>query len=172
MSYRMGRPHDLLRWFMDGYRAEMPERMTSRGVWSANGEGSRLGSPPLSGDLRALTEDDPRDAVEHARLTDDETTKEEEAYRFPMRTALKELAGKAPTGSAYWFMGEVLRLTARLDGNWDKACEVYGIIEPVRRAYITACLERLYDRYQAEPSPRVLPRVVRSSTEVHSSGKT
>lgn len=153
------RPHDLLRWFMDGYRAELPDRMAVRGIWQDHGEGSRLGSPRESGGLRVITE---ADAVEEARYTEGDTTTAEEAYRFPMRAALRALAGPASDGSPYAFMARMLLLTARMGGDWNAACRTMGIVQPIRRFYVQAALEQLYGHYTGEPPARLLRRGVRS----------
>lgn len=141
------RPQDLLGWYLEAFRAEVPERITGHRV-SPNGLG-------LAEGFLAYIEDD---ATEDARLTDEGTTHVEQAYRFPMRTALRALAGRGTRDEPYPFMARVLYTTACMDGDWDRACASMGIIEPIRRHYVLFALERLYERYHAEPPARVLPR--------------
>lgn len=143
---RQGRPHDLLRWFLEGFRAEVPRHLNGHRV-------QPYGLGLAEGFVAYMEED----AVEEARLTDDGQARVEEAYRFPMRTALRALAGKGTRDEPYPFMAHLLYMTACMDGDWDAACAGLGIIEPIRRHYVLLALGRLYERYHADPPAHVLP---------------
>ena len=156
---KMAPPKDLLAWFLVGYRAEMPDRLHSRGVWrdaKRRGDlegyepvgGSHLGAPRISDAFRAWVEDDPfatqPDEYEgHKSLTNH--------YKTPMKAAIARLSGRGSDLSPYVFMARALYRTALRDGDWDGACASLGICEPVRRVYIETALHRLYDRFQEEP---------------------
>lgn len=137
------RPHDLLGWFLRGFRAEMPEVINAHKT-------DRTGLA-IAGGFLAYLEDD---TVEEARLTDEGTPHIEESYRYPMRTALRALAGDSPE---YRYMAHLLYVTACRDGDWDAACESKGIPQPMRRHYIGLALAKLHERYAVLPPAQVLP---------------
>ena len=143
--YEYRKPNDLLGWFLEGFRAEVPERLNTHRI-SPYGLG-------LSEEFRAYMEDD---TTEDARLTDDNGTHAEQAYRFPMRTALRALAGKGSVEEPFPFMARVLYLTACMGGDWNAVCADLDIPRPVRRPYVHIALERLYERYCADPPARLL----------------
>lgn len=156
---KMARPKDLLLWFMQGFREEMPDRLHTRGVWRdahRRGDaefydpvgGSHLGSPRMADPFRAFIEDDPF-GTEPAEYEGHKSLANH--YRTPMRAAMARLAGRGQDTDTYPFMARALWRTAQRDGDWDSACASLGIIEPVRRPYIEAALHRLYDRYHEEP---------------------
>lgn len=157
---KMARPKDLLRWFLEGYRAELPDRLHTRGVWrdrvsSSEAEngigavgGSLLGTPRTADPFRAYIDDSPF-ALETAEYEGHKDIRSH--YRTPMRAALARLSGRGADTDPYPFMARVLFRTALRDGDWDSACASLGIIEPVRKPYIEAALHRLFDRYHEEP---------------------
>lgn len=163
---RAAKPRDLLGWFLAGFRAEVPEQIHQSGVWAdarrrgdvegyVAGGGSLIGSPATFDPFRAYLEGEPLHETELARLTEGGTTVADPAYRFPMRAALARLAGRGPATDPYPFMARALFRTACMDGDWDAACRSLGIIEPVRRPYVLAALERLWERYDDEPPARL-----------------
>ena len=156
---KMARPKDLLAWFLQGFREELPDRLHTRGVWRDahhRGDiegyqpvgGSQLGSPRMADPFRAFIEDDPfgTEAAEYEGHKDTRNS-----YRTPMRAAIARLAGRGADHEPYPFMARALYRTALRDGDWDGACASLGIIEPVRKPYIDAALHRLYERYHEEP---------------------
>ncbi len=155
-------PKDLLGWFLDGFRAELPERLHQQDVWRDRAKrgdmdgyqpvgGSLLGTPRDAEPFRAFIEDGPF-ALE---LAEYEGHKDQQAhYRTPMRAAIARLAGRGPDTDQYPFMARALYRTALRDGDWDGACASLGIIEPVRQFYITAALHRLWTRYDETPQPK------------------
>lgn len=156
---KMARPKDLLGWFLEGFRAEVPSRLHTTGVWRdarRRGDdegydpvgGSVIGSPRMSDPFRAFIEDDPF-GVEVAEYEGHKDIRTH--YRTPMRAAIARLAGRGPDTDPYPFMARALYRTALRDGDWDSALASLGIIEPVRRPYLEAALHRLYDRYHEEP---------------------
>jgi hypothetical protein len=166
---KAARPRDLLRWFLEGFRAEMPEQLHASGVWSdakRRGDpndyvavgGSAIGAPRIADPFRAYLEEDPLEASELARLTESGVTVADPAYRFPMRAALARLAGRGSNLDPYPFMARTLFRTGCMDGDWDAAARSMGIIEPVRRVYVWFALERLWERYLDEPPPRTIYR--------------
>lgn len=155
-------PRDLLRWFMDGFRAEMPETMHTPGVWRDGRHrgdpdvyspvgGSVLGAPRTAEPFRTFIEDDPY-AVERAEYEGHEDHVPH--YVRPMRAALARLAGRGKDDEPYPFMARSLYRTALRDGDWDGACASLGITEPVRRFWIDAALHRLWSRYDETPQPK------------------
>ena len=156
---KMARPKDLLGWYLNGFREELPDRLHTRGVWrdaKRRGDidgyapvgGSHMGSPRVADPFRAFIEDDAfgTEVAEYEGHKDIRTH-----YRTPMRAALARLAGRGPDTDPYPFMARCLYRTALRDGDWDSACASLGIIEPVRRPYLEAALHRLYERYHEEP---------------------
>jgi hypothetical protein len=120
------RPRDLLRWFLDGVRADVPIRLSTGGDY-----------PVLSHEMATY-------------LGEPGALDRDEDYRFPMRAALRELAHDEP------FMAQVLYRTACIGGDWDSACRSLGMVQPVRRAYVQVALELLHGLYRREPRGRVL----------------
>jgi hypothetical protein len=124
------RPPDLVRWFLDGWAQDMPMDMTTHGDY-----------PEVSEWFVAW--------LEHPGALD-----RDEAYRSPMRAALRALAGRGrdTPGS---FMALVLVRLACLGGDWDKACAAMGIPNQVRRPYVLAALDRLYLHHAIQPRATV-----------------
>jgi len=158
-------PKNLLAWFLEQYRAEMPERLHAADVWRdriSEGEarsgvravgGSLLGSPRVHDTFRRYIEDSPF-ATEVAEF---EGSKDRTGhYAFPLRAALARLSGRGRDTDPYPFMARVLYRTALRDGDYDAACASMGICEPVRRVYIEEALRRLWARYEIEPPARTL----------------
>jgi len=155
-------PRDLLRWFLEGFRAEMPDRLHQHDVWRDRPKrgdpddyapvgGSMLGSPRDAEPFRSYIED----GAYTCELAEYEGNKDATPhFARPMRTALARLAGRGSDTEPYPFMARCLYRTALRDGDWDSACASLGITEPVRRIYIEAALHRLWTRYEEEPQPR------------------
>src|SRR5262245_14990374 len=116
-------------WFLDGFRAEMPERMTNHRLTPYGYS--------LSEEFRRYIEED---AIEDARLTCEGMVRVDEAYRFPMRTALRALAGRGTIDQPYPFMAVVLYRVGCMGGDIDAACNGLGIVRPVRRPYVMVAL--------------------------------
>lgn len=174
----------LLRWFLEGFRAEVPDALHERGVFVGrpprHGEGlasidpttgsvassaadltggSLIGSPRVADSFRSLLEDSPF-ATEVAEYEGHRSPFGH--YRRPMRAALAELAGRGADEEPYPFMARTLYRTAVMDGDWDAACASMGIIEPVRQVYVSEALYRLWRRYRIEPPARpVAARIAR-----------
>lgn len=169
---KMARPKDLLAWFLQGFREEMPDRLHTRGVWrdaKRRGDaeaydpvgGSALGSPRMADPFRAFIEDDPfgTEAAEYEGHKDVRNH-----YRTPMRAALARLAGRGETEPCY-FMARALFGTAYNDGDWEAACRHMVAYkradgatvvdeagsQALRRTFIEAALHRLYERFHEEP---------------------
>lgn len=161
----MAPPKDLMRWFLEAYREEMPDRMHAAGVWRDtvnSGErqnridpvgGSLIGTPQADGRFRILTEG----SAFSTEIAEYEGHKDLHAhYAFPLRAAIARLAGREPTTGRYGFMAHALLTTARLDGDWDRALSSLGVNpEAVRRVYIEVALRTLFERYEPEPLARV-----------------
>ncbi len=160
----MAPPKDLLGWFMDAYREEMPERIHSAGLWrdqvtageGAHGVkaagGSVLGTPQTDARFRLLTEGSPftLETAEYEGHKD-----RSDHYTFPLRAALARLAGREPVTGRWGFMAAALLTTARLDGDWERALSSLGVNPPaVRRVYLEIALRTLFARYEVEPSQR------------------
>src|SRR5262245_31602799 len=148
---KMARPKDLLGWFLEGFREELPLVIHSHEVWreyvtdpQAAGGGSLLGTPKWTDPFRRFIEDDAF-GVEVAEYEGHQSIGKH--YRTPMRAAVARLSGRGPDHEPYPFMARVLYRTGVRDGDWEGACASMGIIEPVRRPYIEAALNRLYERY-------------------------
>lgn len=153
-------PRDLLRWFMDAFRAEMPERVHAAGVWvdaHHRGDdpeyqpvgGSVLGAPRPSEPFRAFIEDDPF-GIEYAEYEGHRDPSPN--YRTPLRAALARMAGRGADDQPMPFMARALYRTALRDGDWSGACASMGIIDPVARIYIDAALYRVWARFEEAPS--------------------
>lgn len=169
MARRMAPPKNfgqLLTWFLDGFRSEVPSRLHVAGVWrdqvsgdeSQNGirpvGGSLLGTPKSSDPFRAYIEDSPFST----EVAEYEGHKDRDGhYRRPLAAALARLSGRGPDHEERPFMARCLYRTALRDGDWDGACGSLGILQPVRRPYIEAALWRLWRLYRVEPDARPLP---------------
>lgn len=155
---RMAPPKNLLGWFLDAFRAEMPDELHAGGVWREwvtedhrhTGGGSLLGAPRYADPFRRFLEERPT-ATEAAEYEGHRDLSAH--YIFPLRAALARLAGRGPDTAESPFMARCLYRTALRDGDWDAACASLGIPEPVRRVYIAAALHRLWTRFEIEPQP-------------------
>lgn len=160
----MAPPKDMLRWFLDAYREEMPERIHAAGLWrdrvtgseaeagvKATG-GSALGTPQSDPRFRLLTEASPF-SLETAEYEGHKDRSDH--YTFPIRAALARLAGREPITKRWGFMAHALLTVARHDGDWDTALASLGVYpEAVRRVYIETALRTLYAKYEVEPFAR------------------
>lgn len=165
MARKAAPPKNLLGWFMEQYRLEMPARIHSNDVWrdqvspdeARNGlqavGGSVLGSPRTNEAFRRYIEATPfitevaeyeghKDRIGH--------------YSFPLRAALATLAGRGKDTDDYPFMARTLYRTALRDGDWDSACASMGIPGPVRKVYIEEALRRLWTKFSIEPPARTI----------------
>jgi hypothetical protein len=158
-------PKNLLAWFLEAFRAELPERIHASDVWrdrvssdeAQNGiqavGGSLLGSPRTNDTFRRYVEDSPYTT----EVAEYEGHKDRNGhYAFPMRAALARLAGRGRETDEYPFMARVLYRTALRDGDYEGACASMGICQPVRRVYINEALRRLWTKYEIEPPARTL----------------
>ena len=160
-------PKNLLAWFLEAYRAEMPSEMHthSEDVWrdwvsgdeADNGikavGGSVLGTPRYQDAFRRFIEDSPF-TTEVAEYEGHKDTASH--YAFPLRAALARLSGRGPDTAPYPFMARALYRTALRDGDYDGACATLGICEPVRQVYIEEALRRLWTKYEVEPPARTV----------------
>lgn len=178
MARRAEKPRNLLLWFLEGFRAEMPEDMHGIGVWrdwvrldeerAAEG-GSLLGSPTLADQFRRFIEGSAF-ATEPAEFEGHEASEDDEHYVFPMRAAVVKLARQDP------FMARLLASVAFRDGDWVGASEALGIVawktgpediavideqatQSLRRVYFDEALHRLWRRFEVQPPPRVIREV-------------
>lgn len=156
-------PRNLLAWFLEAFRAELPERIHQHDVWRDRRKpgdpdayrpvgGSVLGSPRDAEPFRQFIEDSPF-AVELAEYEGHDDLRPH--YARPMRAALARLAGRGRDDEPYPFMARALYRTALRDGDWDGACASLGIVGPVRRFYIESALHKLWTRYSVEPPTRI-----------------
>jgi hypothetical protein len=158
-------PKNLLGWFLEAFRAEIPSRIHSADVWrdrvSPDEErqgiqavgGSLLGSPRTNDAFRRYIEESPfvTEVGEYEGHKDPRTH-----YSFPLRAALATLSGRGRDTDDYPFMARTLYRTALRDGDWDGACASMGICEPVRKVYIEEALRRLWTKYEVEPPARTI----------------
>ena len=176
---KMARPRDLLAWFMQGFRDEIPgqggphDKLHTRGVWRDSKHrgdvdgyqpvgGSQLGSPRMSDGFRRFIEDDPfgTEVAEYEGHKDIHNH-----YRTPMRAALARLAGRGTNGRGY-LMARCLYILAATDGDLEQAMghlhaftrneagEVVADPEAsveYRRVIAEQALHQLYDRFHEEP---------------------
>ena len=162
---RMVPPRNLLGWFLEQFRAEMPEKIHTADVWrdrvssdeAKNGVkavgGSLLGTPRTHDNFRRYVEDSPFTT----EVAEYEGHKDRDGhYAFPLRAALARLAGRGPDTDPYPFMARALYRTALRDGDYDGACASLGICQPVREVYISEALRRLWSKYEIEPPARTL----------------
>jgi len=158
-------PKNLLAWFVEAFRAEMPEQIHTSDVWrdrvsgdeAKNGVkavgGSLLGSPRTDDTFRRYIEDSPFTT----EIAEYEGHKDRDAhYAFPLRAALVRLAGRGRATDPYVFMALTLYRIALRDGDYQGACASLGICEPVREVYIGEALRRLWTKYEVEPPARTL----------------
>jgi hypothetical protein len=158
-------PKNLLAWFLEQFRAEMPEKIHASDVWrdrvtedeAKNGiqavGGSLLGTPRTNDTFRRYIEDSPF-ATEVAEY---EGSKDRNGhYAFPLRAAMARLAGRGRDTDPYPFMARVLHRTALRDGDYEGACASMGIPAPVRLIYVEEALRRLWAKYEVEPPARTL----------------
>ncbi|GEM_PF-6592240 len=155
---------DLLTWFLEGFWAETPERMHSRGVWAttrrldaqarptedvkaAEQGGSVLGSPRYAEPFRQLLENSDR------QWTDERGTVDP-YYVRPMRAALARMA--RPEGSDSAFMARFLLQVAFAGGDWQSVADRWELKPYVRLTYIDTALRRLRNCWRREP-PLSLP---------------
>ena len=163
---KMAPPKNLLGWFLEAFRAEMPADLHTSGVWREwvtqdhrhTGGGSLLGAPRYADTFRRFLEERPgqTETAEYEGHKDLATH-----YAFPLRAALARLAGRGPDTEESPFMARCLYRTALRDGDWVAACASMGIPEPVRKVYIEAALYRLWTRFEIEPSPYSLREATR-----------
>ena len=165
LSRKAAPPKNLLGWFLEAFRAELPEKIHSSDVWrdrvsedeARNGiqavGGSLLGSPRTHDTFRRYIEDSPF-STEVAEYEGHKDTTGH--YAFPLRAALARLAGRGRETDVYPFMARALHRTALLDGDYDEACRSLGICEPVRQVYIEEALRRLWTKYEVEPPARTI----------------
>ena len=171
----MNKPRDLLAWFLEGYRAEVPTDIHSSAVFvgrpgqglasfdPATGDviskaadlagGSHLGAPGYDASFRRYIEDGPF-ATEVPEY--EGHRQRDEAYKFPMRAALARLAGRGRDRDTYPFMARYLFRVASRDGDWLGAARSMGIVDPVAEVYLDASLRRLFAKYELEPPARII----------------
>jgi len=156
-------PKNLLGWFMEQYRAEMPAKIHGDDVWRdrvSQGEardgitpvgGSLLGTPRTNDAFRRYIEDSPfsTEVAEYEGHKDPWPH-----YSFPLRAAIATLGGRGRDKDEYPFMARTLYRTALRDGDWDGACASMGICEPVRKVYHEEALRRLWEKFRVEPPAR------------------
>lgn len=158
-SARNQEPHGftgLLRWYLEGFWAETPERVHVAGVWfgpPAAGVpdelvgGSQLGAPKQAGPMRQLLENSP------AQVYDHDTP--DAHYARPMRAALYRLASR--DGDAT-FMARFLAQVAYAQGDWPAVAHRWFPAYPfVHRPFTEQALRRLRAQYRDEPPARILP---------------
>lgn len=173
LSRKLAPPKDLLAWFLEGFRAEMPEELHTGGVWrdwarldeerSAEG-GSLLGSPRLTDAFRTFLESSPL-ATELAEYEGHEARDGDEHYVRPMRAALARLNGRhyctaaerrapghsCPEGA---MLARLLYRVAFLDGDWQAAS--VGFVQPgLARILLGTALYQLWRRWRPQPPARV-----------------
>lgn len=165
LARKVAPPKNLLAWFLEAFRAELPGKIHAADVWrdrvspdeAQNGVqavgGSLLGSPRTHDTFRRYIEDSPF-ATEVAEYEGHKDTIGH--YVFPLRAALARLAGRGPDHGEFPFMARVLHRTALRDGDFDSACASLGICEPVRRVYVEEALRRLWTKYDEEPPARTV----------------
>ena len=167
------KPRDLLAWFLDGYRAEVPTDIHSSTVFVGRpgdglasfdpqtgavigkaadlAGGSHLGSPGYDASFRRYIEDSPfcTEVPEY-----EGHRQRDAAYKFPMRAALARLAGRGSGHETYPFMARFLYRVACRDGDWLGAAASMDIVEPVAFVYLQESLRRLFSKYEVEPPAR------------------
>jgi hypothetical protein len=156
---RAAQPRDLLAWFLQGIRLEMPGDIHTAGVWRdrvSEGEaqvgirpvgGSLLGTPATEGGFRRFIEGSPY-ATERAEY--EGHADHAVHYATPMRAALARLAGRGPDRDPRVFMARFLYRVAML-GSVDSAAASMGIAGPVVPVYLEAALYQLWRRFETEP---------------------
>lgn len=151
---------ELLVWFLEGFRAETPERIHSRGVWAtsrrlgADGQpteavpaaeqgGSQLGAPRYAESFRQLLENSDR------QWTDERGTVDP-YYVRPMRAALARMAGRID-GADSAFMARFLLQVAYAGGDWEGVASRWSIQPFLRQTYTETALRRLHRCWRADP---------------------
>lgn len=171
----------LLVWYLEGFRAEMPEAIHVAGVWRSRmapldrngtpveqipGEhlgGSLLGSPRLADPFRSFVEGSPF-ATEASELEGHQSREGDEHYRTPMRAAIARLNGRhfcSPLErrsrdhscpEGSIFARLVFRIAAR-DGDWESAGLEF--VQPALvRFVVQEALFRLWRAYDDVPPAR------------------
>ena len=154
----------LLRWFLEGFAAETPERIHADGVWFGRPPredpetgipvedlppelvgGSQLGAPKEAEPFRQLIENSPRQTAGVAA---------DEHYVRPMRAALHRLSARKDGDAP--FMARFLVQVAYAQGDWESVAARWRITPFARRAFVLRALERLHGTYQAQPPNRPL----------------
>ena len=163
----------LLLWFLEGFRTEMPEAVHVAGVWrdyvrldenrQAEG-GSLLGSPRLADPFRAFIEGSPF-ATELSEYEGHQSREGDEHYRMPMRAAIAHLNGRhlcnalerntaahiCPENAT--FARLAYRIASR-DGDWESAGLEF--VQPsLVRFIVEAALVRLWQAYREAPPARL-----------------
>lgn len=177
VSRAMAQPRGLgglLAWFLDGFRAEMPEQVHTSGVWRdyvrvdeerhAVG-GSLLGSPRLADPFRAFIEGSPF-ATEASEFEGHQSRAGDEHYATPMRAAIARLAGRHECGSIIrrspahecpesFTLACLLRRIAERDGDWQSAALEF--VQPsLSGLVVEAALNHLWRAFDVMPPARVL----------------
>lgn len=156
----------LLRWFLEGFWAETPERVHVEGVWfgrpprlDAAGQaveeipselvgGSQLGAPKQAEPFRQLIENSPR------QTSDDGA---DEHYVRPMRAALSQLARRDDGPLMARFLAQV----AYAQGDWPSVAARWFPAYPiVHRPFTEHALRRLYGSYRGDPPVRYIARPI------------
>lgn len=173
-------PKNLLAWFLEQFRAELPEKIHASDVWrdrvnedeARNGiqavGGSLLGTPRTHDTFRRYIEDSPF-ATEVAEY---EGHKDRDGhYAFPLRAALARLSGRGPDHASYPFLARMLYRVALMDGDYDSAlaqsmkcgCQreecnavIPGVPQPLRQFAVEQALRLLWTKYEIEPPARTL----------------
>ena len=164
----------LLVWFLEGFRAEMPEQVHIAGVWRdyvrldedrrADG-GSLLGSPRLADPFRNLIEGSPF-ATEPSEFEGHESREGDEHYRTPMRAAIARLNGRHTCSSTERMLGghrcgegaamaRLLYRVALRDGDWEAAAASVGIPIDFQQRLVGEALYRLWRVYDILPPARL-----------------
>jgi hypothetical protein len=128
---------ELLRWFRDSCRAEIPRRIHQPVVSRAPVQASHTtadGAPAWSAAFEGYLAGNPyeRDA--------------DGSYRRPLEAALATLAKAHPEA------GDRLAVLARNDADWAKAAEALGWDRDLGRFYFEAALWRLWGIWREESS--------------------
>lgn len=175
---------ELLNWFLEGFRAETPERMHVHEVWrttrrldsagrpteavpSAEQGGSQLGSPRYAEPFRQLLENSDRQWTDEAGTVDP-------YYVRPMRAALARMAGHADDGQSA-FMARFLLQVAFAGGDWQSVADRWALVPfagaPSRaigdhqRHWTETALRRLHRCWRPDPPIAGLTWVDRSDAQ-------
>ncbi len=153
---------ELLRWFLDAWAAEIPDRLHSAGVWRDWGPdsvgGSLLGSPRTHDAFRAYIEASPHQLDYDPRIDTDERGA---VYVRPVHAALARMVGRrsaGPLGPSLGvrpFMARYLFALACAGGDWTAISARFGIPPQVAPIYTEAALWRFWSEYREEPETAV-----------------